>query len=93
MDLLAESREGVPHHNTTPGAPANQSASSHSPPRLRFMSVSPAPQAAYPARIHQIHVINAPSYMSTIEGLIKPFIKKKIQDRVSGRPLRPRTAG
>ncbi|KAJ1525647.1 hypothetical protein ONE63_008865 [Megalurothrips usitatus] len=38
--------------------------------------------AAYPARIHQIHVINAPSYMSTIEGLIKPFLKKKIQDRV-----------
>ncbi|XP_034239588.1 alpha-tocopherol transfer protein-like [Thrips palmi] len=38
--------------------------------------------AAYPARIHQIHVINAPSYMSTIESLIKPFLKKKIQDRV-----------
>lgn len=40
-------------------------------------------QKAYPSRCHRIHVVNPWSMVETGIALFKPFIAKKLQDRVS----------
>lgn len=39
-------------------------------------------QEAFPARFKGVHVINQPWYISTFMGVIKPFMKQKLQDRI-----------
>ncbi|CAF4826565.1 unnamed protein product [Pieris macdunnoughi] len=39
-------------------------------------------ETALPIRLKQVHVINAPSSIDTIFGLLKPFLKKELTDLV-----------
>ncbi|XP_067010291.2 alpha-tocopherol transfer protein-like isoform X2 [Anabrus simplex] len=39
-------------------------------------------QEAYPIRIKAVHMIYAPGFIDTLLGLFKPFMKKKLADRV-----------
>lgn len=40
-------------------------------------------QTAYPLRIHQIHVINMPSYAQSAFNVVVGLLKKKLANRVS----------
>ena len=39
-------------------------------------------QEAFPARIKGVHLINQPWYISIVLGVIKPFMKQKLRDRI-----------
>ena len=39
-------------------------------------------QEAFPARFKGVHLINQPWYISIVMGLIKPFMKQKLRDRI-----------
>lgn len=41
-------------------------------------------QDAFPARIKGVHFINQPWYVETVLALIKPFIKEKTKQKVTG---------
>jgi hypothetical protein len=40
-------------------------------------------QEAIPIRLKQVHVINAPAYISKIHAICKPFIKTEVAKLVS----------
>ena len=39
-------------------------------------------QEAFPARFKGVHLINQPWYISIVMGVIKPFMKQKLRDRI-----------
>ena len=39
-------------------------------------------QDAFPARFKGVHIINQPWYISIVMGVIKPFMKQKLRDRI-----------
>ncbi|XP_067010634.2 alpha-tocopherol transfer protein [Anabrus simplex] len=39
-------------------------------------------QEAYPIRLKAIHIIYAPAFIDTLLGLFRPFLKKKLSDRI-----------
>lgn len=40
-------------------------------------------QTAYPLRIHQVHILNMPSYAQSMVNMVLGILKKKIASRVS----------
>lgn len=39
-------------------------------------------QSAYPVRLREVHLINAPSFLDKILSLFKPLMKDKLAERV-----------
>ncbi|XP_028160433.1 alpha-tocopherol transfer protein-like isoform X3 [Ostrinia furnacalis] len=39
-------------------------------------------QEAYPVKLKQIHVVNASPIIDTVVGIVKPFLKEKIRNRI-----------
>lgn len=50
---------------------------------LTLKKVLSAGRVAYPLRISQIHVVNAPAFAEKMITLVRPYMHEKIKNRVS----------
>lgn len=50
---------------------------------LSLKKVLTAARIAYPLRISQVHIVNAPSFAEKMLAIVKPYMHEKIKNRVS----------